>query len=94
MIYGFSDKLKALRKAKHLTQAQLAERLGISKSTVSSYEKDIADPSVSVLLDLCAVLNVKSDYLLGLDNREFLSVEGLSKQQKEIVQNTIDAFRK
>lgn len=35
----FGDKLKALRKSKKLTQAELADRLKISKSSVTSYEQ-------------------------------------------------------
>lgn len=40
----FSQRLKQLRKEKHLTQAQVAERIGVTASMVSSYETDIRTP--------------------------------------------------
>lgn len=46
----FSQRLKQLRKEKHLTQAQVAERIGVTASMVSSYETDIRLPSYEVLV--------------------------------------------
>ena len=92
-IYGFSDKLKQLRKKRHLSQRQLAQRLGIAKSTISQFENDITYPSADILLEMCIIFDTKSDYLLGLDNKEWISVDGLNKVQKEAIQNMVDSLK-
>ncbi len=43
---GFSEKLASLRREKGLTQAELAARLGISKSAVSMYERGNREPEL------------------------------------------------
>jgi len=42
---GFAEKIKELRRRKRLTQAQLGEKLGVRKSTVSNWERDLSEPN-------------------------------------------------
>lgn len=49
-------RLRALREARRLTVAQLAEAAGVSKGFLSRVERDLTSPSVSTLLTLCQVL--------------------------------------
>lgn len=50
----FSQRLKQLRKDKHLTQAQVAKRIGVTASMVSSYETDIRLPMMCLsALQMC-----------------------------------------
>ena len=60
----FSQRLKQLRKDKHLTQAQVAKRIGVTASMVSSYETDIRLPSYEVMVRIADVFGVTVDYLL------------------------------
>lgn len=57
--------LKALRLQANLSQSELAQRLGISRSAVSNYESGIRDPNYDILLKLAAFFHVSTDYLLG-----------------------------
>ena len=61
----FSQRLKKLRVDKHLTQAQVAKRVGVTASMVSSYETDIRLPSYDVMMRLADLFGVSVDYLLG-----------------------------
>ena len=61
----FSLRLKQLRLEKHLTQAQVAERIGVTPSMVSSYETDIRLPSFEVMLRIADLFGVTVDYLLS-----------------------------
>lgn len=92
-IYGFSDKMRQLRKKRQLSQRQLAQKLGIAKSTVSKFENDISYPSADILLEMCIIFDIKSDYLLGLDNKEWISVDGLNKVQKDAIQNMVNSLK-
>lgn len=60
------DKIKELREARLLTQAQMAEKTGININTLASYERNIREPRIEVITQLCSFFEVSSDYLLGL----------------------------
>ena len=62
------DRIAYLRKRKKLTQAQLAEQLGISAQAVSKWESGISCPDIMTLVPLSQVLEVSTDELLGLQS--------------------------
>ena len=72
-----SEKLKDLRKEKKLTLEELAEKTGLSKSALGSYEQnDFKDITHTTIINLARFYGVSTDYILGLtENRE----EGLSE---------------
>lgn len=61
----FSERLKNCRKEKGLLQDGVAESLGISKKTYSTYETGRSEPSIALLSDLSSFFNVSADYLIG-----------------------------
>ena len=63
MFIGY--RLKLLRKQYHLSQIDLGRLLGVSKVSVSSYEKGLRNPSMQTLLTILRIFNVSADYLLG-----------------------------
>lgn len=54
-----------LRKAKHLTQADLGMRLGVTFQAVSRWERGDSLPDIAILLDLAAVLETTVDNILS-----------------------------
>lgn len=71
-------RLADLRKAKHITQSELAEEVGTSFQTISKWENGITMPDVTVLPVLASFFEVSVDELLGLKplQGEIYSVEG------------------
>ena len=66
----FAQRVIELRKEKGINQAQLAERVGVSKTSANLYESATRVPDIQVLARYAKELEVTSDYLLGLsDNR-------------------------
>ncbi|MEI2368734.1 helix-turn-helix domain-containing protein [Niallia circulans] len=59
------DRLKELRKANKLTQANVADFLGISESAYGYYEQGRNEPSLSSIKKLAEKYNVSTSYLLG-----------------------------
>ena len=53
------------RKQKHLTQVQLSEKLGITDKAVSKWERGIAMPDTSIMLELCDILGISVNELLS-----------------------------
>lgn len=62
---AFKDVLKALRKDYDLTQEQLADRMGISKSAISMYENGNRKPDYEALEAFADIFNVDMNTLLG-----------------------------
>ena len=58
-------RISQLRRAASLTQAELAEKLGISYQAVSSWERGSNMPDIGKLLDLARILNTTVDALLS-----------------------------
>lgn len=61
---NFADRLQELRKAKGFSQEDLAERLNVSRQSVSKWETGSGYPETEKLLILCDILDVNLDYLL------------------------------
>lgn len=59
---AFHDRLKQAREKKY-TQAEIANLLGIAKSTYSGYETGRSEPSVSNIANLMMLLEVSGDFL-------------------------------
>lgn len=93
MIFDFGYRLRELRESKNLTQTQVAKRLNLSKTTISGYENNIKTPSLDVLVKLSILYGVSADYILGLENRKFLQIDGLTLNQEEIIKNLLKEFK-
>lgn len=63
---SFGPRLAELRKARGMTQVQLAEAAGTTQRAISYYENDTGFPPAAALIDLARALKVSADELLGL----------------------------
>lgn len=61
----FKERLKELRKKRGYSQVALAEKIGVSKSTIGAYETGDIKPSIEVLETLADFFNVNLSYLMG-----------------------------
>ncbi len=89
----FGNVLKKLRLEEGLTQQQLADRLGITKSVVSYYELHERTPSPEILVKLAAIFHVSTDYLLGLEKNETVDLTGLDEDDIITVKRLIATLR-
>lgn len=58
--------LRELRTEKNLSQKQLADLLNTKTQTISKYELEQLDLNTDLIIKLCEIFEVSSDYLLGL----------------------------
>ena len=77
----FAKRLRELRLKYYWNQSQLAKRTGVSTSLISSYENSERFPSLDILIKLSDIFCCSTDYLLGLEYEQTLSLKGLSDQQ-------------
>lgn len=73
------QRINELRIAMGWSQVQLAEKLSISKQTISNWENENIQPSIEMLVRIAKLFHVSTDYLLGLDNTQTINVDGLPK---------------
>ncbi len=76
----FPTRLKELRYSKELSQQKLADKIGISKSSINMYERGEREPSFSTLEIIADFFNVDIDFLLGktdIKNRFIMGWEEL-----------------
>lgn len=83
----FSEKLLTLRKGKDLTQEQLAEKMDVSRQSISKWEGGQAVPELEKIVALSEIFDVTTDYLLKPSEIDILSVktEMLEKQQEQML---------
>lgn len=88
-----NEQIRAIRKAKKLSQVELAECLGVTKQSVSNWENDNIQPSVEMLVKIADVLCVSTDYLLGRDNKRYIDVTGLTEEGIQHIQGLISIMK-
>ena len=64
----FGDKIREARKAAGLTQRQLADKVNVSNTSISNWEKNLSRPDPDTIQHLCWALNVQPNYFFAVDN--------------------------
>ena len=70
------------RKKVNLTQMQLAEKIGITDKAISKWERGMAMPDSSIMLELCDILNISVNELLS---GEKISMENNSQKNEQLL---------
>ena len=89
----FGNVLKTLRLKENMTQSQLAQKLGVTKSVISAYETGLRMPSYDILINIAKIYNVSTDYLLGLEHKQKIDLSGLTKEEIDALLNLIKAMK-
>lgn len=61
------DKIKKLRLEANIKQSELAEQLGVARTAISNWEKDINKPNVDLISRMCYIFNVSPDYFFDIE---------------------------
>lgn len=94
MVYGLYEKMRCLREHYGITQTQLAERLGVTKSAVNAWETGTNSPSLTYIIKLAQIYGVSTDYLLGVNERLTVDITNLDELQKQAVTLMIRLFKR
>lgn len=90
----FGNRLKTLRLREDMSQAQLAQKLDLTKSVISAYETGIRLPSYDVLIHIAKIFNVTTDYLLGVEKKYEIDLSGLTDAEIAALLELIKAMKK
>lgn len=77
-----------------MTQAALAKRLGITRSSVNAWEMEISVPSTQYIVELAEVFKVSTDFLLGMDKPAAINASGLTESDVQLIHSIVAHLRK
>jgi len=86
-------KIKELRKKHKLTQEQFGEMLGVTKSTIATYENDTRLPSYNVLVKMANTFGISIDSLLLDEPDSLIDITGLKEEQIDILKTMVVYFK-
>ena len=87
-----AQKLKALRKAKGITQSELADILGVARTTYANYEQGTREPDNKTLNKLADYFEVSTDYLLGRDTPRWATPDDIIDLEEILERNVHMAY--
>ncbi len=87
------NSIKRLRKAKNLSQGQLAEAMGVSTASVSKWETGQSLPELSTLIEMADFFEISMDAMVGHCLSESKLKDLLIKLDSQMDQNSFDAAR-
>ncbi len=95
MVKGLAKRLVIARANTGLSRKQIAERIGVTESTIGLYESGNRQPSLENLMKLASIYKVTTDYLLGCEPStiDALSLHGLNDKQVQALTLTVKCFR-
>lgn len=85
-IKNFSEKLSQYRQNRKMTQEEFASRIGVTAQAVSKWERGLSLPDISLLSDICKILNISADDMLQTEYKH-ITESGDIKQQEEVLRN-------
>ena len=94
MINGLAERLQKQRMLLKLSQKEVAVAIGVSPSVISNYESGSREPSLEVLKAIAKFYHCSTDYLLGLEKADSVSIDSdrLNDEQKHLLQLFIDSL--
>ena len=79
----FGENLRIIRKSKKMSQEQLAEKMNVSRQSVSKWENSEAYPEMNNILQLCKIFNCKMNDLVHTDMSDISSLD------EQIIMNVV-----
>ena len=85
------EQIRDLRTAKNLSQVQLADRLGVTKQSVSNWENNNILPSVDMLKHIANYFHCSTDYLLEMnEGKVYIETTNLTLEQTMHLQQLVN----
>ncbi len=78
-----ADKIKKLRKDNNMTQEDLAEKMNVSRQTISKWETNMVIPDANNIVSICKLFNITTDELLDY------KVESIQKKKQFIIDMSV-----
>lgn len=81
-----------LRQKTGMTQAELARRMHLTRSSVNSWEQDLTCPSIDSLCSLAQIFHVSVDYLIGFPGKMTINIDSYSEREQQLILQMLQYF--
>ena len=88
-----AEKIKTIREQLGMTQAELARKLGLTRSSINGWEMGLSVPSTQYIVELAKLFNVSTDYLLGMEQGAVLNIDDLTEKEVSVLIDLVACFR-
>ena len=97
------NNIRKLRKSRDLTMKQFGEMMGVSKSAISLYENNKAQPDINMMYKMADYFDVSIDFLLGrktdeskekkTDDKLVADILSLTEEEKTLVEGYVSGIK-
>lgn len=86
---NLGEKLFELRKAKNLSQEEVADKLGVTRQSVSKWETNQSTPDFDKIVPLCELFEITTDELLKGEKKQEEAKEEIKKEEKVLTRDEV-----
>lgn len=86
------DRIRLLRDKANISQAELARKLSVTRSSVNAWESGLSAPTAVYLVELARFFHVSTDYLLGLTDEHHLNLSGFTEGEVQLLYSLTKYF--
>lgn len=94
MNYNLCQQIVNMRFKTGMSQAELARRLGISRSSVNAWELGFATPQLKHVIEMAKIFNTTVDNMLNLTSEVSIDLSELNDEERQVVYNLVDCLKK
>lgn len=89
MIY---ERIRELREQAGISQAQLAKKLDVTRSSVNAWEMGLSTPTTQYIVALTKLFHVSADYILGTEADRSISLWGYTEEEINLILDLLRYF--
>ena len=86
------ERIKELRVQAGLSQAQLAKKLDVTRSSVNAWEMGLSTPTTQYIVALTRLFHVSADYILETEAEQTLSLSGYTEEELSLLYSLLKYF--
>ena len=87
-----SERIRELREQYNYSQSELADKLNIARTSVLAWENQTSVPAMKHIIALAKLFRVTTDYILEVENKRVLSLDGLSDDEISLICGLLNYF--
>ena len=88
------ERIRELRENAGYSQAQLAKKLDVTRSSVNAWEMGLSMPTTQYILALTKLFHVSADYILGTEAELSVALSGYTEEEIELIFSMLRYFDK
>ena len=92
ILYDLCERISELRNSLGITQAQLAKKLGLTRSAINSWEMGLAVPQLKHVIEMAKIFHTTVDSMLNLSQRTVVDITDLSPKEQQVILNLVDCL--